>query len=272
MGATRLPSLAAVRRLARALLSDVLFRRYSWMSFRYRRYPRFRPTEVTLGRWRFQVPDVASFLSAFGEIFIEHLYRFESQHPDPLIIDVGANVGVSVLYFKTLFPQSRVIAFEPDPAMFAYLKENLQRNRIDGVELHNSAAWIAAGVLSFAPDGADGGRLLADGTGDSPRVNAIDLPEFLAGRSVDLLKIDIEGAEGLVIPACRDVLGGVARVFVEYHSVDGERQRLPEILEVLQQAGFRLHLQGVHTSPTPLVQRHLNGRFDMQLNIFAWRE
>ncbi len=71
----------------------------------------------------------------FREIFIERVYYFECEHDKPKIIDAGANIGLSVLYFKFLFPNSKIIAIEPDPIAFEYLEENIAQNKIQGVEL-----------------------------------------------------------------------------------------------------------------------------------------
>ena len=49
------------------------------------------------------------------DIFVRRIYHFESHRSDPLIIDCGSNIGLSILYFVSTYPSSRVIAFEPDP-------------------------------------------------------------------------------------------------------------------------------------------------------------
>src|SRR6478752_2497070 len=49
----------------------------------------------------------------FREIFMRGDYYFESDNAQPTIIDCGSNIGISVLFFKRLFPQCRIIAFEP---------------------------------------------------------------------------------------------------------------------------------------------------------------
>src|SRR5690606_29753371 len=52
-------------------------------------------------------------LHSLKEIFVEEVYKVQLR-PNPLIIDCGANIGLSVIYFKRHFPDARVIAFEPD--------------------------------------------------------------------------------------------------------------------------------------------------------------
>jgi FkbM family methyltransferase len=272
MPASRLPSVRNVRTLAIRLLSDSAFRRYFWLSFWYRNVPRHEPADLTIAGLRFEVPDIPSFLSAYGEIFIDRIYDFVPDRSDPTIVDVGANVGVSVIFFKRRFPAAQVIALEPDSKVYSYLQRNLRNNRISGVTAYDAAAWVKEGSMFFSADGADGGHLsCVDGRGVST-VRTIDLPSLLRDIDVDLLKIDIEGAEAIVVPACREALARVRRIFVEYHSVAGEPQVLATLLTVLREAGFRIHVHSVHASDMPFLSTSVSGRFDLQLNVFAFRE
>ena len=78
----------------------------------------------------FHYPDQQSFAWTYLELFLNESYKFipRSEKNDPIIIDCGANIGVSVVYFKKLFPKSKIIAFEPDPFLFKYLKKNIEKN------------------------------------------------------------------------------------------------------------------------------------------------
>jgi FkbM family methyltransferase len=68
-------------------------------------------------------------------IFFEETYFFRAASPEPVILDCGSNIGMSVLYFKMLYPAARIIA----PAAFAKLRDNVARNSLTGVTLHNCA-------------------------------------------------------------------------------------------------------------------------------------
>src|SRR5262245_6977657 len=57
----------------------------------------------------------ASFVYMFEEIFAKASYSFHSDTDRPLIFDCGSNIGMSVLFFKKLYPTARITAFEPDP-------------------------------------------------------------------------------------------------------------------------------------------------------------
>src|SRR5258706_10771593 len=88
------------------------------------RAPRRQRMQTTLFGRPFAVTDALTFWGIYSDIFVQEPYRFRCETETPLIIDGGANVGVSTLYFKRLFPRSRVIAFEADPQTFEALAEN----------------------------------------------------------------------------------------------------------------------------------------------------
>ena len=166
----------------------------------------------------FDVPDAPSFFWQYVDIFRNGSYFFRCDRSCPVVYDCGANVGVSVAYFKMLYPDARVTAFEPDESVFGYLHRNLSRNGLVAeVALHNAAVWVHSDGVAFDSDGADGGRVA---TGKAVRrVSSVDLAERLADeKRVDLLKMDIEGAESVVLPSLKRVIHRVRHLFCEYHS------------------------------------------------------
>ncbi len=219
-----------------------------------------------------QVTDGQSFVAAYRAYFQKESYRFPATSPTPLIIDGGANVGVGVRYWKRLHPTARVIAFECDPASFAAL----QRNTADlhDVTLRPEALWTENGTMEFAAVGADGGHLTAVGTGNRPpqtlRVSATRLRDLLT-EPVDLLKLDIEGAETDVLLDCHDRLSCVRHLFVEYHSFADRPQRLGLFFGALEQAGFRVHAHPDCWSQQPFISCPVSNGKDFRLNVFCFR-
>jgi FkbM family methyltransferase len=234
--------------------------------------PRYQPTVTTLLGTPVRLIDAASFLSAYQHIIRDEIYRFEAARPDPLILDGGANIGLAVLYWKRLYPAARITAFEPDPAAYEALAWNCARWGLAGVELHQQAVWRAEETLSFWSEGADGGRLPVGPENGGSRISvpAVRLRDYL-GEPVDLLKLDIEGAEVDVLLDCAGALDTVAHLFVEYHSFIDHEQRLDDLLGVLRSAGFRLHIQPELVSPQPFVNHLDENGMDQRLNIFAYR-
>ena len=235
---------------------------------RLRHLPRRAPAVTTLFGKPFYVVDGASFVSAYKEIFGNGIYAFRAASRSPYIIDCGANVGVSVMYFKEQYPDAEMTAFEPDPAIFKTLEKNVSVQKLRNVALVNKAVWDADAVLSFASDGADGGRVSEKA---GVPVEAVRLAPFL-NRPVDFLKIDIEGAEDVVLKDSEPHLKNVKNMFVEYHSRTDSPQQLADILGILTRAGFRYHLQSAtEKQKMPFVSRTSKDGFDNQLNIFAYR-
>ena len=75
----------------------------------------------------------------YDDIFTKNIYFFETENPAPHIIDCGGHIGLAVLYFKSLYPRSRVLTFEPNPETFSLLKRNIVQNSLHGVEAVNMA-------------------------------------------------------------------------------------------------------------------------------------
>jgi len=233
--------------------------------------PRYTLTHTDLLGKRLELVDPESFLSMYDQIFVRQIYRFESSNDAPVIIDGGANIGMSVLYFKKLYPNSRIIAFEPDPTVFQTLKTNLDTFRLRDVVLVPKALWTDDADLEFTQEGGEAGRLRrVESLHRTIKVAGARLRSYL-DRQVDLLKLDIEGAETDVLKDCANRLSRVQRLFVEYHSFAEDPQTLHELLSLLHSAGFRMHMHSVLPSPQPFVKRFVNLGMDFQANIFAFR-
>ena len=254
------------------LLKDSDYRRWSFLETKYRLYPRYKKFNVKDANLTLTVPDSHSFLAAYKVIFRDKAYQFKSTNIKPYIIDIGSNIGLSVLFFKKIYPEAAIIAIESDPTIFQYLQSNVHGNGFTDVTLINKAAWHENTVLQFSVEGADAGRIAYNGDENLISVQALDISSLLGNTPVDLLKIDIEGAEKNVLEACREKLSNVHNMIVEYHSKTGEEQQLDTILAILREAGFRVHIHAIRPSPVPLIKIKTQYGFDQQLNIFAWRE
>lgn len=88
------------------------------------------------------------FLFGFYEIFFRDIYFFSADNQTPFILDCGANIGLATLYFKMLYPQSNIIAFEPSPNCFTLLTKNITANKLAGVTAINKAVSNKKGFCS----------------------------------------------------------------------------------------------------------------------------
>ena len=232
-----------------------------------RSLPRFTKNNSKIGNYNFSFPDAQSFLSMREEIWNKESYFFKSNSPSPLIIDCGSNIGLSVVYFKHLFPNSEILAFEPDPELLSYLSLNLESNSFSDINVIPKAVWTSNSKLPFLSDGADGGKV-ANQTTDI-FVDAVSLNQFLRKR-VDMLKMDIEGHELDVLQSCAKNLHNVCNIFIEYHSFRNKKQNLSQILRLLEINGFRYFLDSAKPRNRPFSYSS-NELMDLQVNIHAWK-
>lgn len=260
-------------KLGKKFLFNREYRTYLFLLKKLCEVPRYKELKVSVNGLDLTIADAASFLSAYEEIFVQKIYAFPFDGDSPSILDLGANIGLSVLFFKQLYPKAKITAFEADPNIFKYLEHNVHGNGYADVELLNLAAWNVNTTLQFHSEGADGGRVgaLTHDVEQIP-VNAVDMQEYLQGKKIDFLKMDIEGAEEQVLPACMEYLPEIRFIFIEYHSSEGKKQYLHQLTTLLTNAGFRLHIHSIQGSPSPFMEIRTNTGFDLQLNIFGWRE
>ncbi|WP_310590118.1 FkbM family methyltransferase [Dyadobacter chenwenxiniae] len=230
-------------------------------------------TEVGFGAFRLTVPDTMSFLWQHKEIFADEFYYFESKNPEPVIFDCGANVGMSVLYFKKLFPKARITAFEAEPDIAALLQNNLKNSNIQDVRIIDKAVWKDDQGIWFGSESADSSSIYSNA--EKKKIGSIRLKDFLlAENHIDFLKIDIEGAEKEVLNDCRDALSHVQNLFVEFHSYIGNPQGLAEIIQIFEENNFRYYIDTNQHRLKPFTNYRYRGNdvMDLQLNIFGWRE
>lgn len=206
----------------------------------------------TLDSFELFINDGPNFDVLRKDIFGQRIYHFDAARPDPRILDGGANIGVSTLYFKAIYPAARVTAFEPDPAILPLLRENLARNAMQDVEIVPAALGEQVGAAPFAADGKYGGHLAA-GDDATTHVPCVRLRDYLA-QPVDFLKLNIEGAEWDVLRDAADRLPAVREMVIEYHHLPGLPRTLHHILATLDRAGFDYLLNDFDEITNPAVR------------------
>lgn len=236
---------------------------------RLKRLPRYTPTTTEFRGKPMAIVDACTYLAGVREIFDEGIYEFRAGRENPLILDCGANIGLSVLYFKARYPGARIVAFEPDPRIFRTLQANVASFGLDRIELRQAAIWMENGSVEFKPEGGFSGRIQSGSEG-LVSVPAVRLKDWLR-EPVDFLKIDIEGAETDVLHDCAEDLGCVERMFIEYHSESGHPQRLDELLAIIRRAGFRYQIKEAYVAAKPFISQPTMMNMDLQLNVFCFR-
>ena len=236
------------------------------------REPRYKVGSTTIFGKPFKYHDGLSFTATYKEIFQTHIYQFTPSENSRTILDCGANMGLSVLYFAQNYPGYRIIAFEPDAAIFDLLQENMNTFGFSNVVLYNKAVWDKEETLTFFTDNGMGGRVKNSYTGQQPStIDAIRLRNHI-NDDVDFLKIDIEGAEDAVLRDCADLLSVVKNIFFEYHNDINKPQTLHELLKIVKEQGFHYYIKESYTRNRPFIDVELTCEvFDMAINVFCYK-
>ena len=203
-----------------------------------------------VGKFAISYTNAEEFYELKKEIFSENCYYLELEKDSPVIVDLGAHIGMTVLYFKMLFPEAAITAYEPIPANFALLKKNVEENQLENVTLVQAAVAPKGGqIILQEPVGigawSSGAGIIPGGwkgvqTNKQIKVEAVGIQEIIE-QPVDLLKMDIEGMEYEVIRNMGARIRNVKKMIVEVHPRKGHR--MEEIKKILLQNGFALEIR-----------------------------
>jgi FkbM family methyltransferase len=217
-----------------------------------------RGGEITLSGFHVSYFDRPTLLYLYREIFVRQTYWFQGRDAQPVILDCGANLGMATLFFKYLFPDATIQCFEPDRKTFEVLQRNVERNVLAKVNLYNVALWDEATEIPFyANSNAPGNLLMSTNgnrtTGTPALVSARRLSTYI-DQDVDLLKLDVEGAELRVLRelASSGKISRIRQMIVEYHhKIPDEPSSMSHLLRILEDNGFEYQITA---SGFPLAQ------------------
>jgi FkbM family methyltransferase len=182
-------------------------------------------------------------------------YYFQMEKENPLIIDCGCNIGMSILFFKEMYPESTIIGFEPDQTTFMKLQENIRINNLENVELHRKILSDTEGLKNFYyyPDhpGSLSMSLIREREEKkSQKIESVLLSKYIH-RTVDFLKLDVEGAEIGVLQELYncDKLRYIKLMAIDYHHhfehyhFTQQNDNLSKILQILEDSNFGYQIQ-----------------------------
>lgn len=210
------------------------------LKFKTRISPRFTSGITNLNGYSIRYTDILSLYIEYKDIFVNRIYHFVTDNPTPYIIDGGGCIGMSILYFKSVYPNAKIVCFEPDEEIFKILQSNISANRLTDVDLIQAGLAGEEGSVSFLPDGLDGGKIVNENESKTIAIKTVRLSNYL-NKPVDFLKLNIEGQE---LPVLQEVaeagkLCNVKELVLEYHNLGGSEQCLGKILNLLSFQGFR---------------------------------
>lgn len=149
--------------------------------------------------------------SQFREIYVWKAYELAREvQPGDVVVDAGAMVGTFTLKAAAQ-GASRILAFEPFPPSFEILEENLKRNGLDNVDAFNVALAQLNGEMKLWTHKNPGSQSLTDVQDPEkfimvPTRRLDDVLEEEGVDHVDFIKMDVEGAESLILLGAKDTL------------------------------------------------------------------
>lgn len=169
-----------------------------------------------------QTSDLANYV----QIFMQRTYACTEILEDvKLIVDVGAYVGYSAIWFAQKFPQAKIVAVEPDEGNFKVLVNNAQ-NYENIVGLVKNPLWPVADIIMKRScqkfrDGLDWSRQFEpNGNGSLQSITILEIiQQWAIDGKIDLLKVDIEGAESILFAGdYSEWLPRVENIVIELHN------------------------------------------------------
>jgi len=160
--------------------------------------------------------------------------------PNLTMVDCGANIGLTSIFFKSKFPSLKIIALEPSNETFNRLKTNIELNNFKNIIPLNKGLWSNVTRLksdNTFRDGLDWGfRLLEAKPGESALFETVSMHTLLYDYDIsviDFLKIDIEGGEAEVFNSTADLswLSKVKIIAIEIHDEFNCREQIERVLK-----------------------------------------
>lgn len=157
----------------------------------------------------------------FRDIFLLHEFHLPVNVQPKLIVDLGAYIGLSALYYAETYPDAKIICVEPENSNFELLNSNTQK--LKHVETINAGVWSKNTGLRIRNKKAEKWAFSLEevNEGEDHDVWAVTIDSILANSGferIDILKIDVEGAEKqLFSEGCEKWIGKVNVIVVELH-------------------------------------------------------
>ncbi len=160
-----------------------------------------------------------SDIDIFEQIFIEEEYHHDFQYEPKTIIDAGANIGLSAIYYAKKYPNAKIIALEPESDNFSFLKKNTISYK--NIIPLKKGLWYKDAYLKIVnPDGRNFAFYLEEAEEENFDIEAVTIDGLMKQyhfNHIDILKIDIEGSEKEVFSAASAWIDKVSMVAIELH-------------------------------------------------------
>jgi len=172
---------------------------------------------------------ILSYRAQKKDILKGGVYRTRPGYTAKRILDLGANYGMSIIWFLKTHPSATCIACEPDREIYECLMDNLKRfGLLHRVDCKNVGIWKDSETHIFSANGLGGGSMVKKRSIQKRtcKVHCLSCDHFIDLGKFDIVKMDIEGAENFLPEKwIRHILKS-DYVFVEYHKMGLEQYGL----------------------------------------------
>ena len=165
-----------------------------------------------------------SDIPTYKQVFLDEEYKFKPSYAPSMIIDAGANIGLSSIYFSNIYPHAKIIAMEPENSNFALLEKNIKG--YPNIIPVRAALWgenstvevVDPGLGKYGFQTKECNEIKSDLVLN--KIQGITVSMLLKEyevEKIDILKIDIEGAEKEVFENSEEWIDKIEVLIVELH-------------------------------------------------------
>ena len=154
----------------------------------------------------------------YDQIFLRNEYDFRAVERPRVIVDAGANIGLASILFASRYPEARIIAVEPERDNFSVLADNVRP--YDNIVPLQAALWWENTTINIVDPGDGAWGFKTEPAGEGHAVPAITVDRLMSDQRIDridILKVDIEGAEKEVFADSSAWIDRVGSIIVELH-------------------------------------------------------
>lgn len=169
---------------------------------------------------------LTSDIPTYRQVFIDQEYDISLEAPPSTIVDAGANIGLSSIYFASKYPNAIIIALEPEDRNFSILEENV--SQYPNITPLKKALWSSCGEISLVDPGLGHWGFMTQNKDEAvaehstlhDTVASLTVDRIIKDHNIgkiDILKVDIEGAEAEVFSDTSLWLDKVGTIIIELH-------------------------------------------------------
>lgn len=159
------------------------------VSSKYKIRPRGFKYNIEL---RTNTTDYAVFL----QVFVRNYYAFDIDLKPEIIIDCGANIGLTSIYYSNKYPKAKIIAIEPEKSNYNMMVRNTCN--YPNIICLQKGIWKKSCMLEIIDENVPNWEFMVRESSNTTGISAISIPDLIKEfkiSCIDILKIDIEGSE-----------------------------------------------------------------------------